>query len=430
MDIWYYHLRIPILLVQSAMGMGIFGYGLKRRNWFTCRFILSLVAGFTIVCVYRFAFFQDASVLQFGFGRWLGALIMFLVLMCIAWFCYDESFWTAAFIASSGYIVQDIAGSLKMWLRLIPEIDRLAAHSIGVLAVDMFVYGGTYLLMYFIFRPYTREPEKRFDSKIKAFFSILVIIFTISMARMTQGNPERNAVAQAAESIYQIICGVFILFLQFGVMERAKLENDIDAMKELGHEQYEQYRHSKQAVELVNEKYHDLKGLLENFQGEFPMEQFTPLKTRLEEYEIHIDTGSRVLDIVLTEKMALCQKRGIELTCLASGSGLDFFEELDLYSLVGNVLNNAIDAVSKLPKDGRFISLKTGFDGQMFTLHVENPFSGKLMMKNDFPVSQRDSRYHGFGMKSMQRIVGKYAGALTVEARDGIFLLDAILFKP
>lgn len=429
MSFWYYEWRIPILLVQSILGMGVFGYALKRRERYALRLTVLSLAAFGVACAYRFLLFPDPEALHFGYGRYLASVVVFALLILIAWLSYNESVWTAMFVASSGYIAQDIAGSLKLWLRVVPFIDTLANDPLGIIAVDILVYFSVYALMYFIFRPFTREPEERFDSKLKAVFSVLVIVFTIIMAVLTQGDPERNAMAQAAESIYQMICGVFILLLQFGVMERAKLELSIGAMRELAHEQYEQYRHSKQSVELVNEKYHDLKGLLENFSGDFSREQLESLKKRLEEYNIHVDTGSRALDIVIAEKTMLCQKRGIELTSFADGHGLEFIEELDLYSVVGNALNNAIDAVSKLPEGERFISMRARLDGDMFTLHVENPYSGELVMENDLPRSQRDRRYHGFGMKSMERTVEKYGGTLSVEAEDGIFSLDAILMR-
>ncbi|MBR0062591.1 MAG: sensor histidine kinase, partial [Oscillospiraceae bacterium] len=266
--------------------------------------------------------------------------------------------------------------------------------------------------------------------KLKAVFSVLVIVFTIIMAVLTQGDPERNAMALAAESIYQMICGVFILLLQFGVMERAKLELSIGAMRELVHEQHEQYRHSKQSVELVNEKYHDLKSLLEGFHGEISREQIDTLKARVGEYDTHIETGNHVLDIVLSEKRAIAAARKIDFTSFVDGKGLDFIEELDLYSLVGNALNNAIDAVSKLPEGERFITMTLRAEGGVVTMHVENPYGGDVVMENELPKTQRDERYHGFGMKSMERICEKYDGTLAVKAEGGIFSLDAVLLEP
>ena len=97
--------------------------------------------------------------------------------------------------------------------------------------------------------------------------------------------------------------------------------------------------------------------------------------------------------------------------------------------MIGNTLNNAIDAVSKLPEGERFIMLKASCEDGMVTIHEQNPFSGELVMEHNLPKSQRDSRYHGFGMQSMERIVEKYDGSLSVKAEGGMFNLDILLFK-
>ncbi len=95
-----------------------------------------------------------------------------------------------------------------------------------------------------------------------------------------------------------------------------------------------------------------------------------------------------------------------------------------------NALNNAIDAVSKLPEGERFISLSAKCTNGMLMLHVENPFCGSLTMEDGLPRSPRDERYHGFGMKSMKRIAEKYDGTLSVQSENGIFGLDVLLLKP
>ena len=77
--------------------------------------------------------------------------------------------------------------------------------------------------------------------------------------------------------------------------------------------------------------------------------------------------------MLLSDKRTLCIQRGIQLTCYVGGAALDFVEELDLYSLFGNLLNNAIEAVSQLPPEQeRFITLTARREDSMVTIHAEN----------------------------------------------------------
>lgn len=82
-------------------------------------------------------------------------------------------------------------------------------------------------------------------------------------------------------------------------------------MRELIHQQHEQFHQSKESTALVNEKYHDLKSLLESFQGQISQTQIDQLKEKVGGYDTLVDTGNRVLDVVLAEKRATCGRRGM-----------------------------------------------------------------------------------------------------------------------
>lgn len=430
MPTWYAEFRMPILLLQSVVGVLVFAYSLNPHPRVRLRLVLGTGIGCAALHLGRLIFFPGMTDTVNSLGRVVLSIAAYLVLIVICWFVYQESFWTALFVASSGYIAQDLAGTLKMMLKLIPAVNGLCQDPLGILAVDLLAYYGFYIVLFFIFRPFTRNREENFDNREKTVFSFVVLLFCLGMARLAQGNPDRNQTAVFAECLYQILCDLFILLLQFGVMERARLSRSVDTMRELVHQQHEQFRQSKESTDLVNEKYHDLKDLLESFQGRISQEQIDAMKEKIGTYDTYVKTGNQVLDIVLAEKRAICNQKGIIFTCYADGTGMEFTEELDLYSLVSNALNNAIDAVSKLPEGERFISLSAKCTNGMLMLHVENPFCGSLTMEDGLPKSSRDERYHGFGMKSMKRIAEKYDGTLSVQSENGIFGLDALLLKP
>lgn len=429
MPAWYAEFRSPILLLQAVAGVFVFAYSLRKRSHFPLRLVLGMAAGFFGLHVLRLACFPDLGTRVNSAGRILMTAAVYLTLILLCWLFFEETFWTALFAAASGYIAQDFGGTLKTLLKLNPRVDALCRDGLGVLLVDLAAYLGVYVVLFFAFRPFTRNREENFNNRTKAVFSTMVLAFGLGMARITQGNVGRNETAVFAEGVYQMLCGIYILLLQFGVMERAKLSRSVEAMRELVHLQREQFRQSEESAALVNEKYHDLKGLLENFQGGISPEQTDQLRRKLGEYDAFVDTGNRVLDIVLAEKRAACARRGIELTALADGRALDFVEELDLYALVNNALNNAVEAAAKAPEGERFITLTAAAEENMVTIHMENPCGDTMVMEDGLPKSQLDARYHGFGMKSMKRIAEKYGGALAVKLNNGRFCLDIILVQ-
>ena len=101
----------------------------------------------------------------------------------------------------------------------------------------------------------------------------------------------------------------------------------------------------------------------------------------------------------------------------------------DIYSLFGNMLDNAVEYVKQVPEqEKRFIRLFVRPKGAMTVIHQENFFEGELDISNGLPqTTKKDNAYHGFGMQSMQRIIAKYGGELRVDVSDGLFKIDAII---
>ena len=105
-------------------------------------------------------------------------------------------------------------------------------------------------------------------------------------------------------------------------------------------------------------------------------------------------------------------------------------EDHDIYSLFGNMLDNAINAVEQLAApDERLIGLTvSALDGGMLLIHEENFFAGRLAFQDGLPQTTQADRFgHGYGMKSMQLLVKKYGGTMQLHAQGHIFSLDILI---
>lgn len=79
----------------------------------------------------------------------MASFLVYLLLILAANLIYQETFYTALFVASSGYVAQDLSGNLKMILKLFPVTGIWALDSMGVLLLDAICYGGIYTLLFF-----------------------------------------------------------------------------------------------------------------------------------------------------------------------------------------------------------------------------------------------------------------------------------------
>ena len=137
------------------------------------------------------------------------------------------------------------------------------------------------------------------------------------------------------------------------------------------------------------------------------------------------------MDLILTEKSLLCQKQNIKLTCLADCTKLGFISNEDLYSLFGNAIDNAIEAVMKINDiDKRNINLIVRNVHSFISITIENYYVGNILLNSDgLPMTTKSNKdYHGFGTKSIKMIVNKYQGDLKITTKKNIFTLS-ILFQ-
>lgn len=428
MPAWYDAHWQALLLFQAMCGVFVFSYSLDRRRGFGIRLVVGLAAGMLAVEGISRLIFDRGMPAQFAV-----ITVLYLLLNLLVWFCYKESVWTTLFVTASGYVLQDMASGFKAALRYLPQsplFRDLAATTPGVVLFDLVCYGGFYLAAYFIFRPYTREGPGNLNSKYKAIFSIVVLLLCAGITRLSRDGMTHSRMLELSTYLYRLLCDAFVLIVQYSVMERSLLASRVEAMQEIVHRQHSQYQASKERVWQINEKYHDLKQLLSQFRGKVPDNQVDALERSISTYEDVVHTGNDVLDVVLGEKREQCRRREIQLTCYADGAGLGFVDPLDLYSLLGDALDNAIRAAGQMPEGHRFITLTARQEEGMAAIHIENPTPAAAELTHGLPRDKRDQDYAGFGMRSMQRTAAKYGGSLAVKQQNGMFYLDVLLFDP
>ena len=149
----------------------------------------------------------------------------------------------------------------------------------------------------------------------------------------------------------------------------------------------------------------------------------------LEAYNSRFKTENAALDVILSRKSFVCHERHIHFTVMADGKALNFMREADIYSLFGNILDNAIEAAGKLENsEQKVIKLSVEREGYFVSIHEENYFSEKLEFEDGLPKTTKpETVYHGFGMKSIRMLAGQYDGSVKIAVEGNRFILD-ILF--
>ena len=142
-------------------------------------------------------------------------------------------------------------------------------------------------------------------------------------------------------------------------------------------------------------------------------------------YDSMVETGNSTIDTVLTEKSLICERSQIVLTCIADGKCLDFMDTIDLYTIFGNLLDNAIECVRELedPRK-RIISISIFSRANFVFIQCENYYERELVLVNGLPKSTKaPDGFHGFGINGIRQAAEKYDGFITLDTANHIFSL-------
>lgn len=226
--------------------------------------------------------------------------------------------------------------------------------------------------------------------------------------------------------------GLALLFAYQSQLCDLLSQRETDAFRNMLQNQYENYKMRQESIDIINQKYHDLKhqiAVLRTQNGEQRNTVLDSMEQEIKAYEAQNDTGNKVLDTVLTGKSLTCRAQNIQITCVADGSAIDFMDVMDISNLFGNALDNAIESVIKITEpERRLIHVSVAKQKGFATIRVENCYDGTLNFRAGLPqTTKRDGRYHGFGLKSIQATARKYGGTATVTTRNGWFELRVLI---
>lgn len=230
--------------------------------------------------------------------------------------------------------------------------------------------------------------------------------------------------------------GLAILYAHHLQCRDLRVLRELEAVQNVLHKHYQQYQMSRESIDLINRKYHDLKHQVALLRAQSDAAQRDAYLSQMEEeigsYEAQNKTGNHVLDTVLTSKSLSCAQQGIALTCVADGAVLNFMEVMDLSAVFGNALDNAIECEMKISDpEKRLIHVSVSAQRGFALIRVENYCECSPDFFEGLPVTTKNDReLHGYGLKSIRYVAKKYGGTVTARMEKQWFVLQILLPQP
>lgn len=424
-----------LFMVNLIVAETLFLFRLKKKPKYGARFALCTVFSFAFVFFFPILSYSAAysSFMFFTF---------FVLTILTTKVCYDINWRSTLFCTVAGYSMQHLASVLYDIVITVGRFDGgaqmysdTAASSINPFSLLIFVQ--VYALVYWaLFHLLGSKITRNEDLTIKSPSLLMLLTLTVLVEIVLNAFviyrklDSLDMVYYTAAAITNVICSLSVLLIQFELLLRKTLENELDVVYQMWHQEQKQFHITKETIDLINMKCHDMKHQIHSISkaAAIDPETMRGIEETISIYDSIVKTGNQALDIIIAEKSLYCAKNNVFISYMIDGEKLNFMTDTDVYSLFGNLLDNAIQGVLKLERDKRVIGITIKAEGELLSVNSHNYYSGEVQMTDGLPVTgSGDSDYHGFGVKSMVMIVEKYGGSISFDARDQVFNLN-ILF--
>lgn len=229
-----------------------------------------------------------------------------------------------------------------------------------------------------------------------------------------------------------IILSIILLFaiLFYRVNQQREMEAEIAKLKQ---EQAEIVERDYQALRRTyadNAKlYHDLHNHIEAIyqcliQGDTKeaVRYCEDLRTPVRQISQTVWTGDKALDYLISSKMALAEQEQIKTKVNIEYPHNTNIRSVDLTTILGNLLDNALEAVKTAPEGLRFLNLTIRRINAMLIIKVENGYGSTPVQENGkLLTSKKDKAFHGWGLKSVQTAADRYDGTIRTDYKDHVF---------
>lgn len=267
-------------------------------------------------------------------------------------------------------------------------------------------------------------------------FSISTLSFAIIQIALNESKlSETTSLMLLLTEIGLIALNIICLYIMISLNQSNRTAEELK-LKE------QQLKHDIQYAETVRSQYqeirqirHDIKQHLDAVSGlqlegkiEAAQKYISNISSGLERIEMFMDVGSDFVNAILNSKLSIAKSKGIEVLCNSS-SEVGGISEYDLCNLIGNMLDNAIEAAEK-PGDNAVVEVSIRSDKYKLMITVANSILQPVLNSNsNLKTTKKETELHGFGVKSIKTIAERYGGSADFYEEDLTFFCRVILCK-
>lgn len=342
-----------------------------------------------------------------------------------------------SFLIVITYMVMLILGFIISRYRINNSYNTFELEIFAVIIIRIILIIATFLLEWYI------KGRKSSNKVSRNFFSIIIILIIGILG--SYGIKEETFSVVLPTNKLESNKGLYIpmalaIFNIYFIVEFSKYEKDIEIERNLENK-IKKYELQKEYNDKVYEIYKEMRawrhdyrnniqaignlakcGDIEGIRG-----YILNLNIGLDNSECIVYTGNNIIDSILTTKILTARTHEISFDLKIDKIIKIDMDNMDISTLLGNLLDNAIEACQRTDED-RFIKVSMVNIKNQFIIIVENSTNGKVNCVDGKYLTSKTGGDHGIGMSQIDKVVDKYNGYIN-RAYDGRKFKTTIVFS-
>ncbi len=298
----------------------------------------------------------------------------------------------------------------------------------------------TILVLYYlvVIRIWKSGKQNKFTVAQYVVYSVIIIysILNLSVIVIVVSN---EIVISTAENILLLInmfgiVAITMFFLYFTKYseENGQLKLKLKLLEQQSDLQYKYYHNQEEKYNESIKILHDVNKHLKMVEEIYQVGGIKDAKAYTEEISRmlkplvpHEYSNNPILNILINDKEKCASLHNINFELEIGNVDLKFMEQIEVTTLFGNLLDNAIEACETVIKN-RFINMKLDSYNDFVVIHISNSTNQNIKWVDEKPISTK-GKNHGIGLMNIESVIKKYNGNMILEERQGIFSCNIIL---
>lgn len=227
--------------------------------------------------------------------------------------------------------------------------------------------------------------------------------------------------------IVDIVAIVLLDYIEQSALNREKLV----AATERAHVQDENIQALSQAYSGQRKMTHDFRTQLTTLSELLECGEIEDAKNYLYDLKVHqserillVNSHNAAIDAVLNQKGYIGQKYGVDMRFRVNDLSALKLSRVDVTIVLGNLIDNAIEACVKLPENEKWVSIQVVYNDCILSVSIINPCGPVKTINGHYPTTKDNPLLHGFGLSNVTDILKKYRAEYTLRHTDNRFIVS------